>query len=133
LHLIADNFATHKHPVVTAWLDKHPRFHLHYTPTSASWLHMVERLFRDTTTERLRSGVLASVPELVTARGMSLTTTSNPRLPPGPRARATSCRKSFAPTTASVPNRMQHDTGVRTNGDFGSGEARGSAPMTFGP
>ncbi len=67
LHLIADNYATHKHPVVTAWLDKHPRFHMHYTPTSASWLNMVERFFRDITTERLRRGVFTSVPELVAA------------------------------------------------------------------
>jgi len=67
LHLIADNYATHKHPVVQAWLDKHPRFHMHFTPTSASWLNMVERFFRDITTERLRRGVFTSVPELVAA------------------------------------------------------------------
>src|ERR1700740_2101088 len=47
LHLIADNYATHKHPEVKAWLAKHPRFHMHFTPTSASWLNMVERFFRD--------------------------------------------------------------------------------------
>jgi transposase len=67
LHLIADNYATHKHPAVVAWLDKHPRFNMHFTPTSASWLNMVERFFRDITTERLRRGVFTSVPELVTA------------------------------------------------------------------
>ena len=67
LHLIADNYATHKHPVVQQWLAKHPRFHMHFTPTSASWLNMVERFFRDLTTERLRRGVFTSVPELVTA------------------------------------------------------------------
>ena len=67
LHLIADNYATHKHPNVQAWLDKHPRFHMHFTPTSASWLNMVERFFRDITTERLRRGVFTSVPELVAA------------------------------------------------------------------
>ena len=67
LHLIADNYATHKHPTVQAWLDKHPRFHMHFTPTSASWLNMVERFFRDITTERLRRGVFTSVAELVTA------------------------------------------------------------------
>ncbi len=64
LHLIADNYATHKHPTVQKWLAKHPRFHLHFTPTSASWLNMVERFFRDLTTERLRRGVFTSVPEL---------------------------------------------------------------------
>lgn len=67
LHLIADNYATHKHPVVQDWLAKHPRFHMHFTPTSASWLNMVERFFRDITTERLRRGVFTSVPELIDA------------------------------------------------------------------
>ncbi len=67
LHLIADNYATHKHPKVQAWLAKHPRFHMHFTPTSASWLNMVERFFRDLTTERLRRGVFTSVPELIGA------------------------------------------------------------------
>ena len=67
LHLIADNYATHKHPNVQEWLDKHPRFNMHFTPTSASWLNMVERFFRDITTERLRRGVFTSVPELEAA------------------------------------------------------------------
>jgi transposase len=67
LHLIADNYATHKHPAVQEWLTKHPRFNMHFTPTSASWLNMVERFFRDLTTERLRRGVFTSVPELVCA------------------------------------------------------------------
>jgi transposase len=67
LHLIADNYATHKHPAVQEWLGKHPRIHMHFTPTSASWLNMVERFFRDITTERLRRGVFTSVPELVSA------------------------------------------------------------------
>ena len=67
LHLIADNYATHKHPVVQEWLAKHPRFNMHFTPTSASWLNMVERFFRDITTERLRRGVFTSVPELISA------------------------------------------------------------------
>ena len=67
LHLIADNYATHKHPAVERWLAKHPRFNMHFTPTSASWLNMVERFFRDIATERLRRGVFTSVPELTTA------------------------------------------------------------------
>ncbi|MGO4332589.1 IS630 family transposase [Cupriavidus sp. 2TAF22] len=67
LHLIADNYATHKHPAVQDWLAKHPRFNMHFTPTSASWLNMVERFFRDITTERLRRGVFTSVPELIAA------------------------------------------------------------------
>jgi len=67
LHLIADNYATHKHPAVQDWLAKHPRFNMHFTPTSASWLNMVERFFRDITTERLRRGVFTSVAELESA------------------------------------------------------------------
>ncbi len=67
LHLIADNYATHKHPVVQKWLAKHPRFVMHFTPTSASWLNMVERFFRDITVKRLRRGVFTSVPELEAA------------------------------------------------------------------
>ncbi len=65
LHLIADNYATHKHPKVKAWLAKHPRFHMHFTPTSASWLNMVERFFRDISENQLRHGVFHNVPELV--------------------------------------------------------------------
>lgn len=67
LHLIVDNYATHKHPAVLEWLSKHPRFKMHFTPTSASWLNMVERFFRDITVNRLRRGVFTSVPELITA------------------------------------------------------------------
>ncbi len=67
LHLIVDNYATHKAPAVKTWLAKHPRFHMHFTPTSASWLNMVERFFRDLTTKRLRRGVFCSVPELIAA------------------------------------------------------------------
>jgi transposase len=64
LHLIADNYATHKHPDVLAWLERHPRFHVHFTPTSASWANMVERFFRDITDQRIRRGVFRSVVEL---------------------------------------------------------------------
>ena len=67
LHLVCDNYATHKHPKVVDWLSKHPRFQMHFTPTSASWLNMVERFFRDITTEQLRRGVFRSVPELIAA------------------------------------------------------------------
>lgn len=49
LHLIANNYAAHKHPKVERWLKRHSRFHVHYTPTSSSWLNMVERFFRDLT------------------------------------------------------------------------------------
>ncbi len=64
LHLIVDNYSTHKHEKVRRWLAKHPRFHLHFTPTSASWLNMVERFFRDLTINRLRRGIFKSLDEL---------------------------------------------------------------------
>ena len=67
LHLICDNYATHKHPNVQDWLAKHPRFNMHFTPTSASWLNMVERFFRDISENRLRRGVFTSVSELIAA------------------------------------------------------------------
>lgn len=67
LHVICDNYATHKHLKVKEWLEKHPRFQIHFTPTSASWLNMVERFFRDLTTDRLRRGVFHSVPDLIAA------------------------------------------------------------------
>ena len=64
LHLVVDNYATHKHPNVLKWLKKHPRFHLHFTPTSSSWLNVIERWFRDITHNRIRNGVFRSVQEL---------------------------------------------------------------------
>ncbi len=64
LHPIVDNYATHKHPNVLKWLKKHPRFHQHFTPTSSSWLNVIERWFRDITHNRIRNGVFRSVPEL---------------------------------------------------------------------
>jgi transposase len=67
LHLIADNYSTHKHAKVQRWLKRHPRFHVYFTPTSASWLNMVERFFRDLTQNRLRRGVFRDVEELIMA------------------------------------------------------------------
>lgn len=64
LHLIVDNYATHKHAEVQAWLAKHPRVSLHFTPTSASWLNLVERLFAELTQNRIRRGVFKSIDEL---------------------------------------------------------------------
>lgn len=65
VHLILDNYATHKHPNIHTWLEKHPRFHLHFTPTSSSWLNLVERWFRELTDKALRRGVFHSVPDLI--------------------------------------------------------------------
>jgi len=67
VHVILDNYGTHKHPNVTAWLAKHPRFHLHFTPTSSSWLNLVERWFREITDKAIRRGVFPSVPDLIAA------------------------------------------------------------------
>jgi len=64
LHLVVDNYATHKHPKVKAWLKRHPRFHLHFTPTSASWINLVERFFGLITDDAIRRGVFHSVAEL---------------------------------------------------------------------
>jgi transposase len=64
LHLIVDNYATHKHPKVKAWLKRHKRFHLHFIPTSSSWLNVIERWFRDITVNRIRNGVFQSVEQL---------------------------------------------------------------------
>jgi transposase len=65
LHLIVDNYGAHKHPRVQTWLERHPRFHLHFIPTSSSWLNMVERWFREMTDKRLRRGTFANVTSLV--------------------------------------------------------------------
>ena len=67
LHIIVDNYATHKHPRVKSWLRRHPRFHLHCIPTSSSWVNMVERWFREITDKRIRRGVFKNVPELIAA------------------------------------------------------------------
>jgi transposase len=67
LHLIVDNYGTHKHPRVQSWLQRHPRFHLHFIPTSSSWLNMVERWFREITEKRLRRGTFESEQALIKA------------------------------------------------------------------
>jgi transposase len=67
VHLIVDNYGTHNHDNVKAWLANHPRFHLHFTPTSSSWLNLVERWFRELTDKAIRRGVFRSVPELIAA------------------------------------------------------------------
>ena len=67
LHLILDNYGTHTHPAIKDWLSRHPRFHLHFTPTSSSWLNMIERWFGELTRRRIRRGTFASVKELVGA------------------------------------------------------------------
>jgi transposase len=67
VHLVLDSYATHKHENVTTWLAKHPRFHLHFTPTSSSWLNLVEIFFGKLTDKAIRRGVFRSVPDLIDA------------------------------------------------------------------
>ncbi len=67
LHLILDNYQTHKHPKVKKWLENHPRFHMHFIPTSSSWLNLVERVFGDLTEKCIRRGVFRSVAQLIEA------------------------------------------------------------------
>ena len=67
IHVILDNYATHKHPAVQAWLEKHPRVQFHFTPTSASWLNLVERFFSELTTRQLKRLAVTSVAQLIEA------------------------------------------------------------------
>ena len=67
IHVVADNYATHKHAKVKRWLARHPRFHMHFIPTSSSWLNVIERFFRDLSEKRLRRGCFRSVDALVAA------------------------------------------------------------------
>jgi transposase len=80
VHLILDNYHTHKHPQTKAWLTKHPRFHLHFTPTSSSWLNLVERWFRELTDKNIRRGSFPSVPDLIASIETYLAVTNaNPK------------------------------------------------------
>jgi len=67
IHLVLDNYGTHKTPKVAAWFRKRPRYHLHFTPTSASWLNQVERWFAKITEQRIRRETFRSVPQLIEA------------------------------------------------------------------
>ena len=77
MHLIVDNYATHKHPKVRAWLERHPRFHFHFTPTSASWLNAVEGFFAKLTRQRLKRGVFKGIVNLQAAINRYLAETNN--------------------------------------------------------
>lgn len=67
VHLVLDNYGTHKHPVVKNWLAERPRYQVHFTPTSSSWLNQIERWFAEITRKRIRRGTLRSVPDLIRA------------------------------------------------------------------
>jgi len=77
VHLILDNYSTHKHENVKKWLAKHPRFHLHFTPTSSSWVNMVERFFGKLTDKAIRRGIFQSVPDLIAAIDAYLSATND--------------------------------------------------------
>lgn len=80
LHLIIDNYATHKHPAVQRWLTRHPRFHMHFIPTASSWLNLIERWFRELTDKRLRRGTFHSEKQLIQAiMGYMAEHNKNPR------------------------------------------------------
>lgn len=80
VHVILDNYATHKHATVTRWLAAHPRVHFHFTPTSSSWLNLVERWFRELTDKAPHRGAFPSVPDLIAAIEDYLAThNDNPR------------------------------------------------------
>ena len=113
LHLACDNYATHKPPNVKEWLEKHPRFHIHFTPPSASWLNMVERFFRRISTDRLERGVFRSVPELVAAIEDYIAIKNSSFGPPKPMSFS---RKSFAQIAALVPRKTTHTTLVSQSG-----------------
>ena len=70
VHLVLDNYGTHKTPAVKAWLERHPRFHLHFVPTSSSWLNLVERSFGELTMKKIRRGTHRSVRQPATAQGV---------------------------------------------------------------
>ncbi|MFH1158218.1 MAG: IS630 family transposase [Pseudomonadota bacterium] len=79
VYIIADNYATHKHPAIKAWLARHPRFHMHFTPTSSSWLNLVGRFFRDLT-DVVTEGSFTSVRELAdTIQGFLADRNANPK------------------------------------------------------
>ena len=94
LHLIIDNYATHKHAKVRAWLERHPRFHFHFTPTSASWLNAIEGFFAKLTKQRLKRGVFKDIVDLQAAINRFLTETNQtPDPSSGPLIRTQSSKR----------------------------------------
>jgi transposase len=108
LHLIVDNCATHSRSEVQKWLAKHRRFFMHFTPTSASWLNMVERFFRDITDKRIRRDSFTSVAELELAIDLYVAhhNSAIPSHSSGPRAPLTSWPKSRGPSPPGSAGRI---------------------------
>ena len=124
VHLIADNYATHKHPKVKAWLARHPRFHMHFTPTSASWLNLVERFFAEITRKRIRRGVFHSIVDLQMAINDYLDQLPTPtprsssgRLPQAPSSKRSTVgnkrwnRNLVGPFECHSPSAQRHQEG----------------------
>jgi len=103
LHLIADNYSTHKHAKVQSWLARHPRFHMHFVPTSSSWLNLVERWFRNITTQRIRRGSFRNVEVLEKAIEDYIAAHNHiPNPSFGPPISRTSSPRSFEPIKHSI-------------------------------
>ncbi len=99
VHLVLDNYATHKTPSVHRWLLRHPRFHLHFTPTSSSWLNLVERWFAELTTKKLQRGAHTSVRALeadIRAWNAAWNDDPSPTSGPGPPTRSSPASKHIA-------------------------------------
>ena len=111
MHLIVDNYATHKHPDVQRWLARHQRFHLHFTPTSSSWLNLVERWFRELTDKALRRGSFNSVPDLIAAIEDYLAAhNDDPKPSNGPPPPTRSWRRYAGPSRARKRQSMMGHT-----------------------
>jgi transposase len=106
IHMIVDNYATHKHPKVDRWLSRHPRFHMHFTPTGCSWLNMVEHFFRDLTESGLRRGVFRTVEELIEAIGEYIDRHSDHPKPLIWTAKATDILEKVKRARAALHNRL---------------------------
>ena len=111
IHLILDNYSTHKHANVKKWLAKHPRFHLHFTPTSSSWVNMVERFFGKLTDKAIRRGIFKSVPDLIAAIEAYLQRpTTIPTRSCGPRQPTRSSTRSAADASPSTLSPAKTET-----------------------
>jgi transposase len=106
IHMIVDNYSTHKHAKVQLWLSRHPRFHVHFTPTGCSWLNMVERFFRDLTQNRLRRGVFHDIEELIMAIGDYIDKHNDNPKPFIWTARAADILEKIKRARASLNNRL---------------------------
>ena len=106
IHMIVDNYSTHKHIKVQKWLARHPRFHVYFTPTSCSWLNMVERFFRDLTGNRLRRGVFHDVEELTMAIGAYIDKHNQSPKPFIWTAKATDILEKVKRSRSSLDNRQ---------------------------